>query len=87
MMVEFMVKGIVFVLLMFLALFLFGCTPEEPEMPSGEMIVVEFDNPENTMWKTYTIEDDSNDLFAEWQEWQENELEQRKWDAYMKNEN
>jgi len=83
MVVEFLVRGTIFVLLMFLVLFLFGCSAEQ-----DTMLTFEIDDSEQSapVWKTYTIEDDSTDLFSEWQDWQKNELSQREWDAYMKNE-
>ncbi len=73
--------------LLLLVIFLFGCSEQKQEMPSGEMLRFDIDNPENTMWRTYSIEGDSIDMFAEWQEWQPNELSQREWDAYMNDEN
>lgn len=40
----------------------------------------------NEMIKTYSVEEDSIDMFAKWQEWQPNELSQREWDTYMEDE-
>jgi|GEM_PF-5964339 len=40
----------------------------------------------NEMIKTYSVEEDSIDMFAKWQERQPNELSQREWDAYMGSE-
>ena len=37
----------------------------------------------NEMIKTYTVEEDSIDMFAKWQAKQKNILAQREWDAYM----
>ena len=81
--VEVGVKIAVFVLLMFLALFLFGCSQEEPEMPSGEMLRFEVDNPEQGMWRTYSIGGEETDLFEKWQEDQANQLYEKDWQAYM----
>ncbi len=76
------VKTGILVFLIFLAIFLFSCS-NQPELPSGTMLHYEVENPENTMWQSYTIEEEPVDLFAKWQEEQKNTLAQRDWDAQM----
>ncbi len=71
-----------FVGLLLLVLFTFGCS-EKQETVSENILYFEIENSENTMWRTYTIEEQGIDMFAKWQERQPNELEQDKWDAYM----
>ena len=74
-----------FIGLILLGMFLFGCSEIQTEMPSGEMVVFEIENPENSQWKTFTIGEEA-DPFKDWQEWQKNELSQAEWDAYMNSE-
>lgn len=81
------VKIGLFLGLLVIVMFLFGCNKETPNVPQGEILHYEIDNPETGTWRTYTIEEDSVDLFEKWQEWQPNKLEQDKWDAYMNDEN
>ncbi|MCK4590028.1 MAG: hypothetical protein KAT77_06290 [Nanoarchaeota archaeon] len=80
-------KLILTIFLLFSAIFLVSCSNDQPELPEGTMLYYELENPENTMWKSYTIEEEPVDLFAEWQEEQKNTLAQRDWDAYVKNDN
>ena len=86
--IECLVKAAIFILLMFLIFFLFGCSkPVEQNTSNGQILYFEIENPPNTMWKTYTIEEEQIDLFQKWQERQPNELAQKDWDAYMGDEN
>lgn len=78
-------KTAIFVGLILLGIFLFGCTENQPKMPTGEMAVFEIENPENSMWQTYTIGEEV-DQFEAWQKWQKNKLSQAEWDAYMDSE-
>ena len=69
------------------SLFIISCSNKQADLPSGTMLHYEIENPENTNWKTYTIEDKPTDLFEKWQTEQKNNLAQKDWEAYMENGN
>ena len=82
------IKTAIFIFLILIIIFLVSCSkPVEQEAPSGQILYYEIDNPPNTMWRTYTIEEQPIDLFEKWQQRQPNQLAQREWDAYMENDN
>ena len=82
-----LIKFMLTIFLLISSLFIISCSEQKQELPSGTMLHYEIENPENTNWKTYIIEEEQIDLFEKWQTEQKNTLAQKDWEAYIENGN